>query len=101
VDAVEALGADIFVPGHGPIPEDPKGTRAGLHRMRQILVNARDAIQNQIARGASEDQTIAAVKPQDYEKLPAYATQREVAPRCRRRGRDPAEAQPHGCHRSA
>jgi glyoxylase-like metal-dependent hydrolase (beta-lactamase superfamily II) len=81
VDAVEALGADIFVPGHGPIPEDPKGTRAGLHRMRQILVDARDAIQNQIARGASEDQTAAAVKLQDYDKLPAYAAQREVAVR--------------------
>jgi ribulose 1,5-bisphosphate carboxylase large subunit-like protein len=81
VDAVEALGPDIFVPGHGPIPEDPKGTRAGLHRMRQILVAARDAIQNQIARGASEDQPVAAVKLQDYEKLPAYATQREVVVR--------------------
>ena len=81
LDAVEALGADIFVPGHGPIPEDPKGTRAGLHRMRQILVDARDAVQNEIAKGASEDQAVAAVKLQQYEKLPAYATQREVVVR--------------------
>ncbi len=81
LDAVEALRADIFVPGHGPIPEDPKGTRAGLHRMRQILVDARDAVQNEIAKGASEDQTVAAVKLQPYEKLPAYATQREVVVR--------------------
>ena len=81
VDAVEALGADIFVPGHGPIPGDPKETRAALHRMRQILVDARDAVQNEIARGASEDQAVAAVKLQPYEKLPAYATQREVVVR--------------------
>jgi hypothetical protein len=81
VDAAEALGADIFVPGHGPIPEDPKATRAGLHRMRQVLVDARDAVQNEIAKGASEDQAVAAVKLQPYEKLPGYAMQREVVVR--------------------
>jgi cyclase len=81
LDAVEALGADIFVPGHGSIPEDPRATRPGLRRMRQILVDARDAIQNEIARGATEDQTVAAVKLQQYEKLPTYAAQREVTVR--------------------
>ena len=81
LDAVEALGADIFVPGHGPIPADPRGTRAGLHRMLQILIDARDAIQNEIARGATEDQAVAAVKLQQYEKLPTFAAQREVTVR--------------------
>jgi cyclase len=81
LDSVEAFGADIFVPGHGPIPEDPRETRAGLHRMRQILIDARDAIQNEIARGATEDQAVAAVKLQQYEKLPTYAAQREVTVR--------------------
>jgi glyoxylase-like metal-dependent hydrolase (beta-lactamase superfamily II) len=81
IDAVEALGADIFVPGHGPIPDDPKATRAGLHRMRQVLVDARDAIQSEIARGATEDQTVAAVKLPQYEKLPTFAAQREVSVR--------------------
>ena len=81
LDGVEALGADVFVPGHGPIPDDPKGTRASLHRMRQILVDARDAIQGEIARGATEDQVVAAVKLQQYEKLPSYGAQREVVVR--------------------
>jgi len=81
LDAVKALGADVFVPGHGPIPEDPKQTRAALDRMRQILVDARDAIQSEIARGATEDQTVAAVKLQQYEKLPSYGGQREVVVR--------------------
>jgi cyclase len=81
LDAVEALGADIFVPGHGPIPEDPRGTRAGLHRMRQILIDARDGIQNEIARGATEDQAVSAVKLLQYQKLPTYAAQREVSVR--------------------
>jgi len=81
LDAVKALGADVFVPGHGPIPEDPKQTRAALDRMRQILVDARDAIQSEIARGATEDQTVAAVKLQQYEKLPSYGGQKEVVVR--------------------
>src|SRR5207253_934426 len=37
LDEVEALEAEIFVPGHGPMPGDPKRTRAGLRVMRQIL----------------------------------------------------------------
>jgi cyclase len=38
LDAVRALDADIFIPGHGPIPGDPKQTRAALDRARQILM---------------------------------------------------------------
>ena len=78
LDAVKALDAEIFIPGHGPIPDDPKQTRAALDRMRQILVEARDGIHNEIARGASEDQAVAAVKLDQYAKLYAFAAQREV-----------------------
>jgi cyclase len=81
LDSIEALQADIFVPGHGSVPEDPKATRAALHRMRQILVDARDAIQTELKRGATEDQVAAAVKLQQYEKLPSYDGQREVVVR--------------------
>ena len=78
LDAVKALDADIFIPGHGPIPEDPKQTRSALDRARQILVDARDGIQIESARGATEDQAVAAVTLQQYEKLPSFAAQREV-----------------------
>jgi cyclase len=78
LDAVKALDADIFIPGHGPIPEDPTHTRAALDRARQILVDARDGMQNEIARGATEDQAVAAVTLQQYETLPSFAGQREV-----------------------
>jgi glyoxylase-like metal-dependent hydrolase (beta-lactamase superfamily II) len=78
LDAVRALGADIFIPGHGPIPDDPRQTRVALDRARQILVDARDGIQNQIAQGATEDQAVTAVKLDQYSKLFAFGNQREV-----------------------
>jgi cyclase len=78
LDALRALDADIFIPGHGPIPDDPKQTRAALDRARQILVDARDGIQSEIARGATEDQAVAAVKLDQYSKLYAFMGQREV-----------------------
>lgn len=79
LDAIEALPADILVPGHGPIPQDPKETRQGLHRFRQILVDLRDAVQQEIARGATEDQAAATIQLSQYEKLQGYKSQREVA----------------------
>jgi cyclase len=78
LDALRALDADIFIPGHGPIPDDPKQTRALLDRARQILVDARDGVQNQIAQGATEDQVVAAVKLDQYSRLYAFMGQREV-----------------------
>jgi glyoxylase-like metal-dependent hydrolase (beta-lactamase superfamily II) len=81
LDTVEALGADIVVPGHGPIPPDPRDTRQGLRRFRQMLVDVRDAVQKEIARGATEDQAVAAIRWPQYEKLQGYDTQRETAVR--------------------
>ena len=81
LDAVEALPADIIVPGHGPIPEDPRETRQGLHRFHQMLVDLRDAVQKEIARGATEDQAAAAIKLPQYEQMQGYKSQREVAVR--------------------
>ena len=81
LDAVKALDADIFIPGHGSIPDDPKQTRALLDRMRQILVDTRDRIQNEITRGATEDQVVATVTLQQYEKMPQFAGTREAVVR--------------------
>jgi glyoxylase-like metal-dependent hydrolase (beta-lactamase superfamily II) len=81
LDAVEALGADIFVPAHGPIPADPRETRQGLRRFRQMLVDVRDAVQKEIARGLTEDQAVAAVRWPQYEGLRNYSAQRETVVR--------------------
>jgi glyoxylase-like metal-dependent hydrolase (beta-lactamase superfamily II) len=79
LDKILALNADIFIPGHGPIPDDPKATRASLQRLRQLLIDARDALKTEIARGATEDQAVAAIKIEQYAKLPTFTAQREVA----------------------
>jgi len=81
LDAVEALGAEIFVPGHGPIPADPRETRQELRRFRQMLVDVRDAVQKEIARGATEDQAVATIRWPQYEKMQSYDAQRETAVR--------------------
>jgi glyoxylase-like metal-dependent hydrolase (beta-lactamase superfamily II) len=81
LDAVEALGADIFVPGHGPVPADPRETRQGLRRFRQMLVDVRDAVEKEIGRGATEDQAVATIRWPQYEGLLGYDTQRETAVR--------------------
>ena len=78
---MEALGADIFVPGHGPIPSDPRETRQELRRFRQMLVDIRDAVQKEVARGATEEQAVAAVRWPQYEKMQSYDAQRETAVR--------------------
>ena len=81
LDAIEALPADIFVPGHGPIPEDPKETRQGLHHFRQMLVDLRAAVQKEIDRGATEDQAANVIKFPQYEQMQGYKSQREIAVR--------------------
>ena len=81
LDAVDGLGADVFVPGHGPIPADPKETRQELRRFRQMLVDVRDAVQKEIARGATEDQAVATIRWPQYEKMQSYDAQRETAVR--------------------
>src|SRR4029453_16980537 len=80
-DAARALDPNIFIPGPGPIPDDPKQTRAAFDRMRQILVDVRDRIQNEIARGATEDQVVATVTLQQYETMPQFAGTKEAVVR--------------------
>ncbi len=81
LDVVEALEADIVIAGHGPIPADPRETRQDLRRFRQMLVEVRDGVQKEIARGATEDQAVATLRWPQYEKLQGYDAQRETAVR--------------------
>jgi len=81
LDAVEALDADIFIAGHGPIPSDPRQTRQDLRRFRQMLTDVRDGVQKEIARGATEEQAVASLRWPQYEKLQGYDAQRETAVR--------------------
>jgi glyoxylase-like metal-dependent hydrolase (beta-lactamase superfamily II) len=80
LDAVLKLDADIFVPGQGPATwqSDPRASRQAMLRFRQVLVDFRDAVQKEIARGATEDEVVAAVLLPQYQGLGGYKQQREV-----------------------
>ena len=64
---IEALNADIYVPAHGIIPANPRDTR--------------DAVQREIARGATEDQAVAAIQFPEYEGMRGYPAQKDIAVR--------------------
>jgi glyoxylase-like metal-dependent hydrolase (beta-lactamase superfamily II) len=83
IDIVLKLDADIFVPGQGPANwmANPKASRQALVRFRQILVDARDAVAKEIARGATEEQAVAAVQLPQYQGLNGYRQQRETVVR--------------------
>lgn len=80
IDIVLNLDADIFVPGQGPANwmSNPRASRQALVRFRQILVDARDAVEKEIARGATEDHVVATVLLPQYRDLGGYQQQREV-----------------------
>ena len=83
IDIVLNLDADIFVPGQGPANwmTNPKASRQALINFRQILVDARDAVEKEIARRATEDQAVAAVRLPQYQGLNGYRQQRETVVR--------------------
>ena len=83
IDIALNLDADIFVPGQGPANwmSNPRASRQALVRFRQILVDARDAVEKEIARGATEDQAAATVLLAQYKGLSGYQQQREVVVR--------------------
>jgi glyoxylase-like metal-dependent hydrolase (beta-lactamase superfamily II) len=80
IDIALKLEADIFVPGQGPtsVASNPRISRDALLRNRQILVQARDAVEKEIARGATEDQVVATVLMPQWREMTGYAQQREV-----------------------
>ena len=81
LEATEALDADIFVPGHGFLPDDPRETRDGLQGHRQLLLDVRDAVLGQIEQGATEDQAAAAVDLPQYRRFQGYSRAMEIAVR--------------------
>jgi glyoxylase-like metal-dependent hydrolase (beta-lactamase superfamily II) len=79
IDAILNVEADVIVPGNGEWAiNDPQVTRQALVQSRQVLVDARDAVQREIALGATEDQVAARVLLQPYEGLTGHEPQSEV-----------------------
>ena len=84
-DIVLNMEADIIVPGQGGANMFgvgyPGDSRQKLINFRQVLVDARDSIQREIARGITEDEVVANVLLSDYQDLGGYNRQREVVVR--------------------
>ena len=80
IDRVLALDADIFVPGQGPMTyDDPRESRDAMLAIRQILVDARDGVQAQIAQGATEEEALQNVTLEQYAHLGgAFETQSKM-----------------------
>lgn len=80
LDIALKLDADIFVPGQGPssVASNPRASRDALMRARQVLVDFRDAIQREIARGATEEQAVATVLLPQHQGMTGYQQQRPV-----------------------
>ena len=81
LEAAEALEADVFVPVHGFLPDDPRETRDGLRRHRQILLDVREAVEQQIEQGATEDEAAAAIDLPEYHRFQDYSRAIEMAVR--------------------
>ena len=78
IEAAEALKADLYVPGHGFLPKDLKDTQAGLRRHWQLLKDVRDAVQKQVARGASADEAVRAIDLPQFRKFKGYERALEI-----------------------
>ena len=80
LDTALNLEADIFVPGQGPssLLSNPRASRQALVRARQVLVDFRDGVEKEIARGATEDQAAASVLLPQYQGMVGYQQQREL-----------------------
>jgi len=73
IDLILGLDAEIIVPGNGVwMVDGPDETREALMLSRQILVEARDAVEAEIAQGATEDEVAARVLLQEYEDMIGY-----------------------------
>ncbi len=81
IETAEALNADIFVPGHGFLPKNLKDTREGLHSHWQMLKDIRDAVQKQVAGGASENKCVSAIDLPQFKKFKGYERALEIAVR--------------------
>jgi glyoxylase-like metal-dependent hydrolase (beta-lactamase superfamily II) len=78
LEKIETLEADIFVPAHGYLPKDFRQTRQGLRDHWQILKNVRDAVQVQVEKGATEEETVAAVDFVEYRRFQGYPRALEI-----------------------
>ena len=67
LDVAADMEADIFVPGHGLITEDPRASREGMQEFQALLIALRDAVQVASEVGREEDEAVNKVALPQYE----------------------------------
>ena len=72
LDTAEALEADIFVPGHGLITEDPRASRRGMRHFKQLLLDLREAVRTRIETGATVEEIVKTVVLPEYHDYIGY-----------------------------
>jgi len=81
LETAETLKADIFVPAHGFLPKDLKESRTWLRQQSQVLRDVRNAVQEQVKRGASENEAVLAIDLPEYKRFKGYGRALEIAVR--------------------
>jgi cyclase len=81
IETVEALNADIFIPGHGFLPKDLKASRVFLRRQWQLLKDVRGAVEAQVKRGVSADEAVKMIDLPQYKRFKGYERAMEIAVR--------------------
>jgi glyoxylase-like metal-dependent hydrolase (beta-lactamase superfamily II) len=73
IDTILNLDADIIVPGNGQwLVNSPEETRRSLVRSKEVIIAARDAVQAEISKGATEDEVAARVLLDQYKGMVGY-----------------------------
>jgi cyclase len=73
IDTILNLPADIIVPGNGQwLVNSPEETRRSLVRSKEVLIAVRDAVQAEIAKGATEDETVARLQLEQYRSMTGW-----------------------------
>ena len=72
LDVAGEMEADIFVPGHGLITEDPRASREGMQEFQALLIELRDAVQVALEDGMAEEEAVNEIELPRYEDWLGY-----------------------------
>jgi len=81
IEKIEKLPVDIFVPGHGFLPNHLRETRPGLRRHWQILKDIREAVKREIEKKATLEEAVKTIELPQYKRFKGYSKALDIAVR--------------------